>query len=429
MRYALKNGIILDGTENMEPVKGMTVIIEDCRIADIVPDTEFRADCEVTDLNGAYILPGLINLHVHLATSGKPPKADRRPPNYKRLYRLLTGSRIVRAVVKQILIGYAQTELKSGVTTIRTVGGILDMDAQIRDTIRAGKIIGPRILAANTGISVPGGHFAGSIATEASSPEQAREHVRQIAATHPDLIKLMVTGGVMDASEEGEPGVLRMSPAIIKAACDEAHKLGYKVAAHVESPEGVKAALENGVDTIEHGAQLTEEMIGLFKERNAAAVCTISPALPYAEFDLSESHVLPAAKKNGKIVMDGIISCAKTCRENGIPAGLGNDVACPFVLHYNFWRELYYYHKYVGASARETLYTATLGNARIAGLGKETGSIEKGKAADLIVVQENPLDDLRALRNVTMVIARGKQVCDLKIKRIKYVDDLLDRYM
>ena len=427
--YALKNAVILNGTKDMTPVVGTAVLVEDERIADIVPETEIPSGFETVDLCGAYLMPGLINLHVHLATSGKPPKAEKKPPNYKLLFQILSKSRLVLAVIKRMTAGYAKTELMSGVTTIRTVAGILDIDGKVRDEIRSGKRIGPRILSANTAVSVPGGHFAGSIATEADSPEMAVEHVRQIANTKPDLIKLMITGGVMDSSEDGEPGVLRMPPEIVKAACDEAHRLGYMVAAHVESPEGVRVALENGVDTIEHGARLTDETIRLFKERGAALISTISPALPYVEFDLSESHALPIAKKNGKIVMDGMIDCAKACLENGIPVGLGNDVGCPFVLHYNFWRELCFYHKYIGASNRDALYAATLGNAKIVGIDSETGSIEKGKSADMIVVQGNPLEDLSVLRNVSEVIMKGKRIREPKIKRMNAVDSLFDRYM
>ena len=427
--YALKNVIILNGTKDMTPVAGMAVLVEGERIADIVPEAEIPSGFETVDLCGAYLMPGLINLHVHLATSGKPPKAEKKPPNYKLLFQILSKSRLVLAVIKRMTAGYARTELMSGVTTIRTVAGILDIDGKVRDEIRSGKRIGPRILSANTAVSVPGGHFAGSIATEADSPEMAVEHVRQIANTKPDLIKLMITGGVMDSSEDGEPGVLRMPPEIVKAACDEAHRLGYMVAAHVESPEGVRVALENGVDTIEHGARLTDETIRLFKDRGAALISTISPALPYVEFDLSESHALPIAKKNGKIVMDGMIDCAKACLENGIPVGLGNDVGCPFVLHYNFWRELCFYHKYIGASNRDALYAATLGNAKIVGIDSETGSIEKGKSADMIVVQGNPLDDLSVLRNVSEVIMKGKRIREPKIKRMNAVDSLFDRYM
>ena len=429
MKYALKNAIILNGTKDMEPITGMAVLVDRERIADIVPETTIPNGFEVVDLGGSYLLPGLINLHVHLATSGKPPKAEKKPPNYKLLFQILSKSRLVLAVIKRMTAGYAKTELMSGVTTIRTVAGILDIDAQIRDQINTGTIVGPRILSANTAVSVPGGHFAGSIATEADSPEMAAEHVRQIAETKPDLIKLMITGGVMDSSAEGEPGVLRMPPEIVKAACDDAHRLGYMVAAHVESPEGVWVALENGVDTVEHGARLTEETIRLFKERGASLICTLSPALPYAEFALSESHALPIAKKNGRIVMDGMIDCAKTCLEHGIPVGLGNDVGCPFVLHYNFWRELCCYHKYIGASNRDTLHAATLGNAKIVGIDSETGSIEKGKSADMIVVRDNPLNDLSALRNVSMVIIKGKRIRNPRVKRMKEVDVLFDRYL
>lgn len=429
MKYALKNAIILNGTKNMESITGMAVLVDRERIADIVPETEIPNGFEVVDLGGAYLMPGLINLHVHLATNGKPPKAEKKPPNYKLLFQILSKSRLVLAVIKRMTAGYAKTELMSGVTTIRTVAGILDIDAQIRDQISAGAIAGPRILSANTAVSVSDGHFAGSIATEADSPEMAAEHVRQIAETKPDLIKLMITGGVMDSSAEGEPGVLRMPPEIVKAACDEAHRLGYMVAAHVESPEGVRVALENGVDTIEHGARLTDETIRLFKERGASLICTLSPALPYAEFELSESHALPIAKKNGRIVMDGMIDCAKACLEHGIPVGLGNDVGCPFVLHYNFWRELCCYHKYIGASNRDSLHAATLGNAKIVGIDSETGSIEKGKSADMIVVRDNPLNDLSALRNVSMVIIKGKRIRNPRVKRMKEVDVLFDRYL
>ena len=244
MRYAFVNGIILDGTEDMQPVRGKAVLTDGDRIAGITGDVAALDGYEVIDLKGAYLLPGLIDLHVHLALSGKPPKPkkDEKPVDYEKLYKLLTGNRLVRMAAKKLVASYAKTEVMSGVTTIRTVGGVLDFDAQVRDLIRAGKLTGPRIIASNTGISVPGGHFAGSIATVVRSPEEAAELVRKISETGPDLIKLMITGGVMDSDAEGMPGVVKMQPEIVKAACDEAHRLGYAVAAHVESTEGVRVA-------------------------------------------------------------------------------------------------------------------------------------------------------------------------------------------
>ena len=429
MKYLLRNGVILDGTRGMKPTEGKAVLVADGRIVGIIPDDQPVGGYEPVDLDGAFLLPGLIDLHVHLALSGKPPKANSKPVDYTKLYRLLTGNPAVRAAAKEMVAGYARTMLMSGVTTIRTVGGVLDFDAVVRDEIEGGKRMGPRILAGNMGISVPGGHFAGSIATEASSPDEAVEHVRQIAATNPDLIKLMITGGVMDSSDEGEPGVLRMPPEIVRAACDEAHRLGFMVAAHVESSEGVRVALRNGVDTIEHGAALDDEMVALFKERGAAYVSTCSPFIPYAEFELEESHAEPVAKANGRIVMDGAISGARRCLEEGIPVGIGNDVGCPFITHYNFWRELCYFHRYVGASRGETLHLATLGNARILGLDEHVGSIECGKSADMIVVRGNPLDDLAALRDVAMVMTRGRLIRHPHVKRMREIDRALDRYM
>lgn len=429
MKYAYTNCTILDGTRDMEPRTGLAVITEGENISAIVPETEIPEDCKNIDLQGAYLLPGLINLHVHLATDGKPPKQKAKAVNYKRLFQVLTKSHLVTSVVRNQTAKRAKTELMSGVTTIRTVGGILDFDGQIRDSINKGDKIGPRILAGNWGVSVPGGHFAGSLATEANTPEEAAADVRRIAASKPDLIKLMVTGGVMDADVEGEPGVLRMPPEIIKAACDEAHKLGFKVAAHVESPAGLKAALENGVDTIEHGSMPDEEILQLFKDKKAADICTISPALPYALFELDESRALPVAKSNGKIVMDGMIECAKLCLENDIPVGIGNDVSCPFVTHYNFWRELCYFKKFCNVSSAFALHTATLRNAEIAGIDDITGSIEEGKSADMVVVKDNPLDDLKALKHVEKVVMRGRLIENPSVKRIEEVDKLLDKYM
>ena len=429
MKKALINCVILDGTRDIKPQSGLTVLIEEEKISDILPSEQ--ADLtgyEVVDLQGAYLLPGLINLHAHLALSGKPPKSDKKV-DYRGLFKLLSSSKLIQAYFRNNGADYARSELMSGVTTVRAVGGILDLDGRNRDSINAGRQLGSRLLCANTAISVPDGHFAGSIATEAASPEQALEHLNQIVATKPDLIKLMITGGVMDASEEGEPGVLRMPPEIVKAVCDKAHEMGYQVAAHVESPLGVKVALENGVDTIEHGATPDEEIIRLFRERKAADICTLSPAIPYAEFELSESKAPEVARRNGRIVLDGIIACAKACLENDIPVGLGNDTGCNFVTHYNFWRELYYFHKYVGVSNSFALHTATLRNAQIVGIDGITGSIEKGKSADMIVVRENPLDDLRALRHLDKVIFRGHIINKPSFKPVKGVDELLDKYM
>lgn len=416
----------------MQVQEGQVILVENERITELLPAEEAgkrnltASGYEEIDLQGKYILPGLINMHVHLAGNGKPQKKQR---DNEALVKKIMSNGLTKAIAYNMVCGFAKDELYSGVTTIRTVGGLGDFDTRLRDDIAAGKKPGPRILAANEGISVPGGHMAGSVAIAADSVEEALQHLETSKAQKVDLVKLMITGGVLDAKEKGVPGELKMAPEMVKAVCDKAHTMGYMVAAHVESPEGVKAALKNGVDSIEHGAKADEEMISLFKEHNAFLCTTLSPALPYALFDRSITNASEVEQFNGNVVFEGIIDCAKAAIANDIPVVLGNDVGCPWITQYDFWRELYYFHKYVGVSNAFALYTATCRGAEMAGIGDITGTLESGKCADMIVVEKNPLEDLRVLRNVDMVIVQGKVIRAPKVKKKQIVETELDKFL
>ena len=426
MKYAYKNGKILNGTKDMQVQTGLIILTEGEKIAAIVPEETRLSGYTEIDLQGKYIMPGLINMHVHLAGNGKPQKKQR---DNAKLVKTLMSNRISRAIAYRMVAGFAKDELLSGVTTIRTVGGLGTFDTRLRDEIKAGKKTGPRILAANEGISVPGGHMAGSVAIAAESIDAAVAHVDEAKCENVNLIKLMITGGVLDAEVVGEPGVLRMQPALVKAACDKAHALGMIVAAHVESPEGVMVALQNGVDSIEHGAQPTDEMLALFKERKAFQISTISPALPYALFDRSISHATYEQQENGKIVFDGIVALAKANLAAGVPVGLGTDVGCPYITHYDMWRELHYFVKYCGVTPAFALYSATKLNAQLAGIGDLTGSIEAGKQADLIVCANDPLRNVSALRTLDMVIKGGYRIDKPQIKKMPEVERELDKFL
>lgn len=426
MKYAYINGKILSGDKDMQVKQGLVIVTEGEKITDIVKEVPKSPDMKVVELDGRYIMPGLINMHVHLAGNGKPQKKQR---DNEKLVKTLMGTALSRAVAYKVVSDFARTELLSGVTTIRTVGGLGDFDTRLRDEIAAGKRVGPRILAANEGISVPGGHMAGSVAVAAHSIDEALKQLEHAGNEKVDLVKLMITGGVLDAKEKGVPGELKMKPEMVKAVCDRAHAAGYKVAAHVESPEGVKVALANGVDSIEHGAKPDDEMIRLFKEKNAFLCTTISPAVPYALFDRSLTNATEVEQYNGNIVFDGIVECARVALANDIPVVLGNDVGCPWITQYDFWRELCYFHKYTGVSNAFALYTATKRSAELAGIGDITGSIEKGKCADMIVTKDNPLDRLEALRHVDMVIARGRVIDSPKIKVNSLVERELDKFL
>ena len=405
------NSTVLDGSEHMEPQPDMAVTVERGVITWMGPSAvaQAPAGAEVIDLAGAYLMPGLINMHVHLCGSGKPVSAGDAGALMKKL-----DNPVGRAIVRHILKGSAQQQLASGVTTVRGAGDPLFADLAVRDAIDAGKYQGPRLVAPGTGVTVPGGHGAGLFAQVANSPAEAAEQVRDLYARGADVIKLFVTGGVFDATEVGEP-----------------------VMAHVESTEGVKAALEAGVDTIEHGAPLTPEILELYRGaagtqlegRAPSVTCTISPALPFVLLDPKKTHSTDTQKKNGDIVCSGIIESARAALEAGVKVGLGTDSSCPFVTQYDMWREVAYFAKYVGVSNAFALHTATQVNAELLGLGGETGTIECGKAADILVTRKNPLDDLRALREPMHVMCRGDLMRKLKVKHIPEVDAELDTIM
>ena len=168
-RYALINGVLLDGTRDTIPQTGKVVCVEGGKIA-AVTEGPVPAGYEPVDLAGRYILPGLINLHVHLPASGKPKK---KPSDPKKLVKLITSNGLMRRVGVKLCESYARTELLSGVTTVRTVGGVADFDTIIREKAAAGEILSPRVVASNMAVSVPGGHMAGSLAYEARTPEEA----------------------------------------------------------------------------------------------------------------------------------------------------------------------------------------------------------------------------------------------------------------
>ena len=156
---------------------------------------------------------------------------------------------------------------------------------------------------------------------------------------------------------------------------------------------------------------------------------TLSPALPYALFDRSISNATEVEQYNGNVVFEGIIDCAKAALANDIPLGLGNDVGCPWISQYDFWRELVYFHKYIGVSRSFALHTATQGNAKLLGLDDVTGTIAKGKSADLIVCEKNPLEDLSALRKLSMVMSRGKLIRNPSFRKKAILEEQLDKYL
>ena len=381
----------------------------------------------VIDLQGSYLMPGLINLHTHLFGNGVPKASvANKGKSQARLIKFVgspLGLAFLRLTAKKCVVD----ALNSGVTTLRSVGDMRYADVYVRDAIKKGKYLGPRMLVSGPALTCPGGHGDGTIAKSCKTKEEYIALIHENIAHHVDLIKITLTSGVMDALDAKHPGDVRMSQDEVNWVVEEAHKNHLMVASHTECTEGMRMCLKAGVDTIEHGSFCDDDILERFKTSKSAIITTISPALPSVALPAEYSHYSDVQIQSCKIVSDGIIASAKACRENGILEGLGTDGACPFAEQNGMWRELCYFHKYAGASNTEALKAATITNAKIAHIDNLTGSLEKGKSADFLVVKGNPLEDLKVLRSPEKVFIGGKLLAHPRPKQNAKLKTMLDR--
>lgn len=435
---ALVHVNLFDGKLDSDLRRDMTLLIElkthngvvDGTIAQMGPSTEVAipSHYRVVDLSGKYVIPGLINAHAHLFGDGKPmammSASERMLSLIKRLFASPLGKRLLKARMRR----NAQTALNSGVTTIRTAGDFGYLDVAVRDQFLAGKSLGPRLLVAGRSICVTGGHGE-MMAHIIDNPWDGRKAVRDCLRKGSDVIKILSTGGVMDAKRLGEAGRAQMTVEEIAAICDEAHRGGYRVMTHCESTLGIREALLGGVDSIEHGAPIPEDLIPLFKENPRALngyttlVSTISAPMDLCELGTEVLKISEVVQKNSVIIRDGVIAGLKMAIETGIPVGMGTDASVPFVPHYEFWRELVYYQHFAGVTARRAINIATEQNAKLLGIDNITGTLDVGKSADLLVLDGNPLDDLMALEKVVHVVARGHLIEQPTYKKVSALEE------
>lgn len=423
MKYVITHVNIFDGYENHDLLLDQNIYIEDDIITRI--SKELIPGYKIIDKAGYYCIPGLINLHAHLFGSGKPSKVL-GGGNLQQTIIKLARTSFGQKILNKVLATNMKQALYSGCTTIRGVGDFFYSDVKLRNQINNKQIIGPRLIVSGPAITVPGGHGDGTFAITGSSLNELVDLTKLNINNHVDLIKICVTGGVMDAKVKGEPGEVKMNYEQTKVICDEAHKHGYKVASHTESPEGVKIAIEAGVDTIEHGSLLNDELAHLALKQNTAFICTLSPALPLATLPSELTKLNDLCTYNSKVVLDNMIEGIKKALEYHITVGLGTDASCPFVTQYNMWREVVYFQKYLNVSNAKALSTATLENAKIINMDHLIGTIEAGKIADMIILKNDPLKDLTVLKNIDTVISQGNIYNDIKIKKNEMIEKELD---
>ena len=422
MKTILKNANLIDG---INPLKqNVSVVIENSKIVDIIENDNIP-EGEVIDCTGKYLMPGMINLHIHLFGTGMPSKILGGGSLQQKVVKF-AGTKVGKKVLAKIVEGNARNEFFSGVTTCRTAGDFYYSDVELKNDINSGKKVGPTLYVSGPAITVPGGHGDGTISITGDTPEKISERVREVASHGVDHIKICITGGVMDAKKKGEPGELKMDVPFAKAACDTAHKLGLMVASHTESPEGVKVAIESKVDTIEHGSLIYDDDLEKLKEYGGAFVCTMSPALPLAKLDPEFTKLNPLCVYNSEVVFDNMVNGANKLLQNGAKVGLGTDASCPLVTQYNTYMEVKYANKFLNMTPLEAINTITLKNAQIIHKDSEIGSIEVGKFADILVLPKNPLDNLDNLKDIDFIVKRGDIYKDIKIKKNKNIEQHLD---
>ena len=382
MNTLLHNLTLIDGT-GASSVENAVLAIRDGKIDYAGPAERWqdtRGEWIRMDLTGKFVLPGLIDAHVHLSGSGE---ADSQ-------FRADDGNMALK------ILSNAQKNLTAGITTVRDLGGWNELEFVVRDWIHKGEFVGPRLCLAGRFISITeaGADYYEGMYRVADGVDEIRRAVREQVKHGADLIKIGVTGAVL--VESGVPGATHFNEDEIQALVEEARKFGRAVAAHAHGEDGILKALQAGVRTIEHGTFLfrSPEAISFMAEHDIFLVPTLKVGWDIIQAD--DSKIPGWIREKNNVLQDNVELSLKLAYEAGVPIAMGSDVGTPLNYHGENTLELYWM-QHASLSAMDAVVAATGNAARAIGWDSWMGTLEKGKAADLIVLDSNPLDDLRVV--------------------------------
>ena len=374
--------------------------VEEGRIASIGP-AQGTPPSGAIDLAGRTVLPGLIDAHVHLSSDGV------RSPGFGPAEVLKGEPPRPPEITYFVLAKSARAYLAGGITTVRDVGSFNDEALHLRDAVGLGILDGPRILSCARIVSAtaPGGLIFGTMYEEADGPDQMRRAVRRQLRRGADFIKVMATGARSVVDEDPEPA--QVTRAELQAVVEESHRMGKMVAAHAEGLGGVRLAVEEGVDTIEHGLSLHREpaLLDRMAERGIVLVPTLTTFHDLAE--RFTKKFAPRLVEQARRQLEEAYLTLQAAIEAGVTLAMGHDSGPPGddVIELIRMAE-------GGLSATQAIAAGTTGAARALGL-TEVGLLAPGQRADLLVVEGNPLQDLAILRrpeHVWLVLKEGKPV-------------------
>ncbi|MFC6723256.1 amidohydrolase family protein [Halobium palmae] len=415
-RIAFTDARLVDGT-GADPVGDATVVVDGGTVVEAGPSEAVSPgnDARTVSVGGKTVMPGLIDAHVHLTLPERLPFhlewANMSPPEHA-----------IRAV------DAAKRTVEAGFTTVRDVGACSYIDVDVRNAVERGDIAGPRVLASGPGICQTGGHGnyelpwlelpAGSISASADGPTGIRVAVRERLERHVDNVKTFLTGGASDAAEKLD--TREFTDAEIEALYSEAHSANKPVAAHCMTPDPCRRAMEQGLsgahgDTVEHGIFFHRDE-SLLEEMATDGVALVPTLTVYR--CMSEglgSGVPEEAALNARDSREDHVKSVRKAIDAGVPIACGTDTGGPQAYHGENAQELVEFVE-AGMSPSEAVTTATRDTADALGIGDEVGTLESGKAADLLVVDGDPTEDVSVLTDgsddggIELVVRDGEPV-------------------